>query len=356
MNQKLEKGQPFVLKNGFKGDVKSKMKELKVQYKRILEDYIENQTERNLYIGQNFIRQLIQKNISPEEVISIHKNATEEIVGDIDEPILHGFDFLIEMMVHFGLTLREHKHLLEQQEEMRMEMNVATKIQNMLLKTAVPKIPGLDIGMVSIPIRKMNGDYVHFFSDNNYVSVAVTDVVGKGVPAALCMSMVKYGLDTLEFSEATPTHVLTVLNRIIEKSVDDGMFVSMFYGRYDIQNQIFTYASAGHEPAMYFNSELDKFETLESKGLLLGVMPEVSYSQFELTLKDNDFIVMITDGVTEFRNQEDELTRKLVEELLYDMKELSAQKICEKLYKEVQKLQDFGLEDDFTVVIFKKGK
>ena len=55
------------------------MKELSVQYKCILADYIEHQTERNLYIGQNFIRQLIQKNISPEEVINIHKNAMQNI-------------------------------------------------------------------------------------------------------------------------------------------------------------------------------------------------------------------------------------------------------------------------------------
>lgn len=330
------------------------MKELSVQYRRILADYIENQTERNLYIGQNFIRQLIQKNISPEEVINIHKNSMQEILGDMDSRSLHGYDFLIEMMVHFGLTLREHKRLLEQQEELRIEMNVATKIQSMLLKTTVPVIDEIDIGMVSIPIRKMNGDYVHFLQDKNCVSVAVTDVVGKGVPAALCMSMVKYGLDTLEYSDGTPSYVLSVLNRIIEKSVDDDMFVSMFYGRYDMQQEIFTYGSAGHEPAMYFDSARNEFVKLESKGLLLGVMPEINYEQFELPLKQGDFVVMITDGVTELRHGDDDETRKIVEGLLYNMKHLPAQVMCERLYKELQTLQDFGLEDDFTVVIFKK--
>lgn len=331
------------------------MKELQAQYKRILADYIESQTERNLYIGQNFIRQLIQKNVTPEEVISIHKASMEEIYPGLPAAVLHGYDFLIEIMVHFGLTLREHQSLLEQQEELRIEMNVATKIQNMLLRTTVPKAPSIDIGMVSIPIRKMNGDYVHFLNeDEQYISVAVTDVVGKGVPAALCMSMVKYGLDTLEYSNGNPSYVLQVLNRIIERSVDDSMFVSMFFGRLDIKNGIFTYGSAGHEPALYYKAGEKRFQDLESKGLLLGVMPEVKYPQFDIALEEGDFIVMMTDGVTEFRKQADLDSREVIENLLSKYIHLNAQQMCEMLYKELQKLQDFGLEDDFTVVILKK--
>lgn len=331
------------------------MKELQVQYQKILADYLVNQTERNLYIGQNFIRQLIQKKIAPEEVINIHKCAIEQICPDITADMLHSYDFLIEIMVHFGLTLKEHQSLLEQQEELRIEMNVATKIQNMILKTTIPKVEQVDIGMVSIPIRKMNGDYVHFLSDDDhYVSVAVTDVVGKGVPAALCMSMVKYGLDTLEYANNDPSYVLEVLNRIIEKSVDDSMFVSMFYGTYDIDESVFTYGSAGHEPAIYYNAREKTFYDLESKGLLLGVLPEVKYPQYEIELEEDDFIVMITDGVTDFRKQGELDPRDVIKNLSLSYRNLSAQEMCEKMYAYLKALPDFDLEDDFTVVIFKK--
>ena len=331
------------------------MKELQVQYQKILADYLVNQTERNLYIGQNFIRQLIQKKIAPEEVINIHKCAIEQICPDITADMLHSYDFLIEVMVHFGLTLKEHQSLLEQQEELRIEMNVAAKIQNMILKTTIPKVEQVDIGMVSIPIRKMNGDYVHFLSDDDhYVSVAVTDVVGKGVPAALCMSMVKYGLDTLEYANNDPSYVLEVLNRIIEKSVDDSMFVSMFYGTYDIDESVFTYGSAGHEPAIYYNAREKTFYDLESKGLLLGVLPEVKYPQYEIELEEDDFIVMITDGVTDFRKQGELDPRDVIKNLSLIYRNLSAQEMCEKMYAYLKALPDFDLEDDFTVVIFKK--
>lgn len=331
------------------------MVELQIQYTKILGDYLKNPTEFNLYIGQNFIRQLIQKNISPEEFIDIHKNAIVNIIEDLPEAMKLSYDFLIEIMVHFGLKIKESQSLLVKQEEIRIEMDIATKIQNVLLKTTVPITNQIDIGMLSIPIRKMNGDYVHFLHDDeNYVSVAVTDVVGKGVPAALCMSMVKYGLDTLEYANNNPSYVLEVLNRIIEKSVDDSMFVSMFYGRYDLKQDIFTYGSAGHEPAIYYNAKSQTFHDLETKGLLLGVIPEVTYSQVDIQLKDNDFIILFTDGVTEFRKKDDFESRQYIKQLALKYTHQSAQEMCEMIYKELQKLNNFQLEDDFTIVILKK--
>ena len=186
------------------------------------------------------------------------------------------------------------------------------------------------------------------------MSVAVTDVVGKGIPAALCMSMVKYGPDTLEFANNNPSFVLEVLNRIIEKSVDDSMFVSMFYGRYNIEENVFTYGSAGHEPALYYKSEEEIFYVLESKGLLLGVMPEVKYPQCDIKLGDADFILMMTDGVTEFRKKAGVDPLEIIQNLALTYNHLSAREMCEKLYEHLRELQELVLEDDFTVVIFKK--
>lgn len=332
------------------------MEKLLIRYKQILSDYISNRNEQDLYIGQNYIRQLIQKNVAPEDVINIHRKAVEDIYDQLPKSLTHAYDFLIEMMVQFGLKFREHQSLLVQREELRIEMDIAVKIQNLLLKTKIPKLEQLDIGMISKPIRKMNGDYVYFLFDEhqNYLSVAVADVVGKGVPAALCMSMVKNGLETLEYANHNPSYILEVLNRIIEKSVDDSMFVSSFYGRYDIRNGVITYSSAGHEPALYFNSKNEIFYDLESKGLLLGVMPEVKYPQFTVQLEENDFIIIVTDGVTELSNYDVRESRNLLNEIAFSLRHLSAQEMCEKIYLELQRLEDYNLHDDFTIVILKK--
>ncbi|MCS1393084.1 MULTISPECIES: PP2C family protein-serine/threonine phosphatase [Lysinibacillus] len=314
-----------------------------------------NQTERNLYIAQNFTRQLIQKNISPEDVISIHKNAVEQIFPNQMNESQPAYDFLIEVMVHYGMAHREHQSLLQKQAEYEMEMKIATNIQKTLLKTYVPNMQNIDIGMISVPIRKMNGDYVHFFHDGEeYLSVAVTDVVGKGVPAALCMSMVKYGLETLVYAYKDPSYVLEVINRVIEKGVDDSMFVSMFYGCLDVEQNIFSYASAGHEPALHYSAKDDQFFTLEAKGLLLGVLSETKYTFHEIVLEENDLIIMMTDGVTEFRVKEDLNAREIITTLIKENRHLSAQQLCQLLYKEIERVQNFKLFDDFTVVILKK--
>ncbi|MEK5233617.1 PP2C family protein-serine/threonine phosphatase [Lysinibacillus sp. FSL K6-0232] len=331
------------------------MKQLEAQYKKILADYIVNQTEKNLYIAQNFTRQLIQKNISPEDVVSIHKNAVAEIFPDRMNEEQPAYDFLIEVMVHYGMAHREHQSLLQKQAEYEMEMKIATSIQKTLLKTYIPQLSSVDVGMISVPARKINGDYVHFFHHREeHLSVAVTDVVGKGVPAALCMSMVKYGLETLEYAYKEPSYVLEVINRVIEKGVDDSMFVSMFYGCLDIQKNIFSYASAGHEPALHYNAKQDQFFSLEAKGLLLGVLPNTKYTYQEIVLEENDIITMMTDGVTEFRKHDDLNSRQVITALIKEHKHLPAQQLCQLLYQEIEKIHGFNLSDDFTVVILKK--
>ncbi len=121
-----------------------------------------------------------------------------------------------------------------------------------------------------------------------------------------------------------------------------------------LETDILTYGSAGHEPAFYFNSKKETFYDLESKGLLLGVMPEVKYPQFTIQLEENDFIMIVTDGVTELLNYDVMESRNLLKEIAFSLRHLSAQEMCEKIYLELQRLQDYNLHDDFTIVILKK--
>lgn len=325
------------------------------QYKEILNQYMQRQSEQNLYVGQNFSRQLISENTSPEEVISMHKAAMQELYEDMPEMVWHSFDFLIEMMINYGLALQERQSLLQRQEELRVEMDLAANVQDTLLKTTMPSLDGLDIGVLSVPARKMNGDYIYFISDDEgHAGVAVADVIGKGLPAALCMSMIKFGMDSLNDSLAFPKEVLSVVNRIVEKSIDDSMFVSMFYGRYDAEKAILTYGSAGHEPAILYRAKTGEFEELYAKGLLLGVSPSATYEEHNLQLEENDLVIMMTDGVTEGRTDEGFIEHEVIFEMIESKKDESAQIIVQYVYDELERMQNAELRDDFTLVIYKK--
>ncbi|UAC48491.1 PP2C family protein-serine/threonine phosphatase [Bacillus aquiflavi] len=328
---------------------------MELKYRDILAKYINEQTEQALYKGQKFSRKSIEHNISPEEIISLHKNVLLKLYPDLPQEVLHSLDFLLEIMVWYGMAYQEHKTLRHQQQEMKTEMEIAANVQQTLLETKIPQIDCLDIGALSVPAKHVSGDYHHFvYDDNNCVSVAIADVIGKGIPAALCMSMIKYAMDSLPENRKKPNAVLENLNRVVEQNVDPSMFVTMFYGIYNIEKNTFVYASAGHEPGFYYDAKKDKFLELQTKGLLLGVEKRTKYVQFEKKINKDDMIILMSDGVTECRTNEGFIQKKLLIDLKKKFQHLSAQKIVSNIYKEFEHLQDFKLKDDFTLIILKR--
>ncbi|AQQ52145.1 PP2C family protein-serine/threonine phosphatase [Planococcus lenghuensis] len=326
------------------------------QYKEILAQYIREQSEQNLYAGQILSRQFLQENVQPEEVISMHKAALAGLHGELPDEVWHSFDLLIEMMISYGMANRERQSLVQKQEELRVEMDLASHVQETLLKTQRPEIAGLDVGVISVPSRAMNGDYIYFvYDESGSAGVAVADVIGKGIPAALCMSMIKFGLDSLNDAAAHPSDVLGVINRIVEKSIDDSMFISMFYGQYNAEDGRLTYGSAGHEPALLYRAETDTFEELRARGLLLGVSPKAKYEDRSVQLHTGDLVIAMTDGVTEGRTEVGFIDHEVIFDMVRHKKDASAQEIAEYLYEELSRMQQAELRDDFTLVIYKKS-
>ncbi|KNH19581.1 MAG: PP2C family protein-serine/threonine phosphatase [Priestia megaterium] len=329
-------------------------KEMRDLYKDILGNYIQTQNEQILYQGQKLSRKSLENEISPEDIVSIHKEVIEEIYSDIPEKVLHSLDFLLEVMISYGLALREHQTLKNKQRELRSEIEVAANVQQTLLGTKVPASSTLEIGAISVPAKQMNGDYFHFVEEEHGgLSIAIADVIGKGIPAAMCMSMIKYAMDSLPDSRKNPSYVLENLNNIVERNVDPSMFITMFYGSYNPETNLFDYASAGHEPGFYYDAKADSFEDLEAKGLVLGVDRHVKYLQYEQQLSKGDMIVLLTDGVTECRTEEGFIERLDIIKLIRKYMHLSPQEIVESIYKELEKLQHFQLRDDFTLIILK---
>src|SRR5699024_2349345 len=147
----------------------------------------------------------------------------------------------------------EFERETDEEAELRSEIQVAANMQKTLLKTEIPMITGLDIGAISVPFRQMNGDNYYFVkSDSGVLGYAIADVIGKGVPAALAMSMIKYAMDSFYEESMTPDNILRRLNRVVERNVTPNMFITMFYGQYFPSSSTFRFASAGHEPGFIY--------------------------------------------------------------------------------------------------------
>jgi phosphoserine phosphatase RsbU/P len=327
---------------------------LEPRYRAILENYLTKSTEVALYQGHRFSRQAIEQQISPEEIINVHRTALKDLLPDLPNEVLASFDFLLEVMMDYGLAYQEHQSLRDKQFEIKSEIEVAVSLQDTLLETQIPQTEAVDIGAISVPAKQMNGDYYRFVQDKQLISIAIADVIGKGIPAALCMSMIKYTMDSFPELRERPHQVLENLNRVVESNVETSMFITMLYGVYDQKQHTFTYSSAGHEPGFYYDFSKNELSEFHANGLVLGVDPTTSYRQYEKKVEPRDMIVLVSDGVTESRTEEGFIERSVITDMILGYKDLPAQEMVERIYRELEKMQKYEIRDDFTLIILKR--
>ncbi|MFC5714065.1 PP2C family protein-serine/threonine phosphatase [Thalassorhabdus alkalitolerans] len=328
---------------------------LEDQYKKILNKYLQEKDEQGLYHAQQFSKKVMENQISPEEMVSLHLEIIEDLFPNLPAGARDSFEFLLEVMIGYGLAYREHQSLRDRQKELEAEINVAANMQQTLLPKEVPYIDSLDIGVISVPASKMSGDYYHFVKDENgCLGVAIADIIGKGVPAALCMSMIKYAMDSLPEQRLQPGALLENLNRVVEQNVAANMFITMMYGSYDPRVHHFYYSGAGHEPGFYYNAKNDSFEELYAKGLVLGVTREANFREYHKKVEVGDFVVLLSDGVTECRTDEGFIEREEITNLIRQYSHMPAQEMVNNVFYQLEKLQGFQLRDDFSLIIIRR--
>lgn len=327
------------------------------KYIKLLKQYIMTEDEEALYKADQFSKESLQKDFSPDEIVQLHIESLLNLYPDLSKEMRLSLDFLLQTMISYGIAHQEFQVLRERQRELKSEIDVAAKMQKTLLDTSIPKLDDLEVGAISLPAKIMNGDYHHFIQDSDgNVGVAVADIIGKGIPAALCMSMIKYALDSFPDTLVQPDAILKLLNRVVEANIESGMFITMFYGFYDQKSHHFSYSSAGHEPGFFYSAKDGTFEEITAKGIVLGVKKNANYERFTRKLEIGDMIVLLTDGVTECRRGQYFIEREEVIEVLQRYKDLHPEVLVKNVFQHFERLQDFELCDDFTLIVIKRNK
>src|ERR1044071_4062378 len=172
------------------------------------------------------------------------------------------------------------------QERMRRELALAAEVQQRLLPSQAPKSVGIEIAGFCEPARGVGGDYYDFISfDNSQLGVAIADVAGKGMPAALLMSTVQATLRSLTARNGAPasydlSSIVSKLNRLLFNSTNGEHYVTFFYATFDPATQRLTYVNAGHNPPLYLCADADsEFRQLTSGGLVAGAFEHAAYEQ-----------------------------------------------------------------------------
>ncbi|MGA2610409.1 MAG: SpoIIE family protein phosphatase [Terriglobia bacterium] len=196
---------------------------------------------------------------------------------------------------------------LEEQKKLDQELALAEETQKSLLPHCLPQFENFRIHAFNKPTRYVGGDFYDFLqlSSGDWVGV-LADVSGKGISAALLSSMLLGALST-EFRYGTqPQEVLDRVNQLLyEKTLHD-RFVTLFLFLLSPQG-VGQFIGAGHNPAYLFRSATGKIEVLSSGNLILGAFAPVSYQSSPLQLHQGDILVVYSDGLTEARNQQEEM-------------------------------------------------
>ena len=188
------------------------------------------------------------------------------------------------------------------------ELDVASKMQQSILPTVFPSGTNYKTFGTMEPARNVGGDFFDAIRlADGHIGLAIADVSGKGVPAALFMMSSRTLLKGAAISFPEPGPVLSEVNNLLQEDDTAGMFVTVLYSTYDPATGTFTYASGGHDPPLVIHADGSSTLLPLTGGIALGVVPDIEYRQESYTLAPGDTVVLYTDGVTEATNIDGEL-------------------------------------------------
>ena len=331
------------------------LEEFKQHYKQLIDESLVTQNKQQFLKKCNdFTDEVIKKDILPEDIVNIHKSYVTSLNLD-KEQIFDTLDVLQEVVKGFGYSYRDYQKLVDKMQFHDKEIDLASRLQQTMLKTDIPQFDSIQIGVISVAAQKVSGDYFNLIDHRDgTMSFAIADVIGKGIPAALAMSMIKFGMDSYGHSQL-PSDGLKRLNRVVEKNVNQNMFVTMFYGLYEEMNHLLYCSSAGHEPGYIYRAETETFEEIEVRGRVLGVSQHTRYSQQEIPIHLDDLVIIFTDGVTEARYTDGEfIAKNTLLNLIRKYKHMHPQDIVQILYEAILKIQNPNKRDDMTIMIIKQ--
>lgn len=268
------------------------------------------------------------------------------------------------------LTLAQHASVsldnaqlyeeLSEKERIEQEMIWARRIQQELLPHCSPEIPGYDVFGGSIPALEVAGDYYDYITiDGNRWFFVIADVSGKGVPAALIMSVTRSLLQAYVDYESSPMDVLSKVNRRISQTIESEMFVTIAVMCLDAREKRISIARAGHEPVFMCNGS-GRIEKIAPAGAAMGLLDPAIFRQslrpYEGMISVGDVVLLYTDGVTEAQNKAgEEFGYQRIEDLLRKHASESAENIHNIIINAVQEFAaDQPQHDDITILIIKK--
>ena len=251
------------------------------------------------------------------------------------------------------LILRQGQEAQVHLATLEHELRIATKLQQAILPEVILGREEFEIAASMAAARRVSGDFYDFFLiDATRLGLAIGDVSGKGIPAALFMAVSRTLLRATALQGGTPAEVLWNVNRVLLKQSHGEIFLTLLYGVLDLTTGEFTFSAGGHPPVYRCSSSRGGQFLREPRGMMLGVMEDVEYSDGHEQLEAGDSLTFYTDGVTEAENAGGEFyTEARLQRVLEETTEMAVAPAVAALLSDVRAFTD-GVEqgDDITLL------
>jgi phosphoserine phosphatase RsbU/P len=271
---------------------------------------------RNLHIVKEFFWAVFEK-LSPARrvllllalILLVIPHAAIEYSGEAGKVQAIEFDlhFWAALLLLLLLMLEIADRVV-----MKRDLQIAREIQTWLLPGVPPQIPGLAIAYATRPANTVAGDYYDVFprpgrsNEDNRVVLAVADVAGKSIPAAMLMATFQASLKTLSTAQVALPELAANMNRYACSNSQGGLrFTTAFLAEYDPIRRTVDYINAGHNNPILRRAS-GQIERLDVGGLPFGILPDTKYDSATITLAPGDWLIIFTDGLVEAENARQE--------------------------------------------------
>ena len=266
----------------------------------------------------------------------------------------------------FNSMMQSVSSLIEEQRQrqrLENELSIAHEVQQQLFPHTLPKLPGVELEAVCRPARVVSGDYYDFIRITpTHLGIALADISGKGISAALLMASLQAALrsDVLRYREGqagysplqlNTAEIVSHLNRHLYRNTSDERYATVFFAVYDTETRRLKYTNAGHLPPVYISGS--RVERLETGGMVVGLFNDVPFAQGTIEIDPGGLLIAYSDGLIEPENVygEEFGTERLIEVARHDQ-DASPHIIADAMMRAAEEWSGSPEQaDDMTVVV-----
>lgn len=263
----------------------------------------------------------------------------------------------VEQITYIKKMQQEHNQL----ESIKGDLAVAREIQQAILPRIFPPFPEnshqLDIAASMNAAKDVGGDFYDFFRiDADRIGFVIADVSGKGVPAAIFMAVSRTLIRATGLRGVKPSECMSYSNNLLSEESVSSMFVTVFYGIYNIRTGEVTYTNAAHNPPYVIKAGGSVKKFPYSQNIIAGIVKDYHFTEETLQLEPGDTLLLYTDGVTEAINtKEEEYGEERLESLLRNASKTNCQQVIDMVKADVKAFEgDAEQSDDITLLALKR--